>query len=170
MCHSARLHFSWDSVHEPMEGRWCTAIASLSASVTNFPLVLHVSLPKTIFLPYLQLWKWSLEYFCPEECFQLFISCQSQWNCLCSREMMKGVTPQITEETISLCFPPPSRKHLMSIAQNWMNMEQSSDNSFQGMQSLNVFSFFPAEHYLALFLKLARHFFPDNKEGWRRYE
>lgn len=38
-------------VHEPTKGRWCTTIAKLSAAVTGLPLVLHVSLPKTIFPP-----------------------------------------------------------------------------------------------------------------------
>lgn len=84
-------------VHEPTKGRWCTTIAKLSAAVTGLPLVLHVSLPKTIFSPppptsYLQLWKWSLEYFSTEECFQLFTPCQNQWNCLGFRDMMKEFT------------------------------------------------------------------------------
>ena len=41
--------FQLRQVHEPTKGRWCTTIAKLSASVTGLPLVLHVSLPKTIF-------------------------------------------------------------------------------------------------------------------------
>lgn len=92
--------FQLRQVHEPTKGRWYTTNAKLSASVTGLLLVLHVSLPKTIFFfPYLQLWKWSLEYFSTEECFQLFILCQNQWNCLGFREMMKGVNLQITEES-----------------------------------------------------------------------
>lgn len=96
--------FQLRQVHEPTKGRWCTTIAILSASVTGLPLVLHISLPKTIFLlfffPCLQLWKGSLEYFSPEECFQLFTLCQEQWNCLGFRKMMKGVNLQTTEETV----------------------------------------------------------------------
>lgn len=41
--------FQLRQVHEPTKGRWYTTNAKLSASVTGLPLVLHVSLPKTIF-------------------------------------------------------------------------------------------------------------------------
>lgn len=41
--------FQLRQVYKPTKGRWCTTIAKLSAAVTGLPLVLHVSLPKTIF-------------------------------------------------------------------------------------------------------------------------
>lgn len=96
--------FQLRQVHKPTKGRWCTTIAKLSAAVTGLPLVLHVSLPKTIFFfffspSYLQLWKWSLEYFSTEECFQLLSLCQNQCNCLGFRKMMKGENLQIAEGT-----------------------------------------------------------------------
>lgn len=67
-----------------------------------YPLSFTFHCLKPSFFPYLQLWKWSLEYFSTEECFQLFILCQNQWNCLGFRVMMKGMNLQITEETIFL--------------------------------------------------------------------